>query len=93
MMAWAGFSGGNRRRRNASFISLEKDHGLLDWSYQSAGATGLDHERAMIVAVAEIGAALREVALAVRQFNEASADSAHTIAEATQGPIVASPKK
>ena len=63
---------------------LEKDEGRLDWSHQGEGATSLDDEQAMIVAVAEIGEALREIALAFRQFNETSAKNAQIVASAAQ---------
>jgi hypothetical protein len=44
---------------------LEEDRGRLDWSYQGSGATNLSEQQAMIVAVAEIGEALREIASAL----------------------------
>ena len=54
---------------------LEKDEGLLDWSYPGGGGEGrqavsLDKEEAMIVAVAEMGAALRAIAHELHQFHE-----------------------
>jgi hypothetical protein len=61
---------------------LEKDDGLLDWSYPSGGAVGLDKEEAMIVAVAEMGAALRAIAHELHNFHETAKDSADTLADA-----------
>ena len=60
---------------------LEKDQGLLDWSYPVNEAIELDDQQAMLIAVAEIGGALREIALALRQFNEAFADNAQRLAD------------
>jgi hypothetical protein len=57
---------------------LEKDRGLLDWNYPGDEAIDLDDQQAMLIAVAEIGGALREIALALRQFNEAFADKCAT---------------
>jgi hypothetical protein len=55
---------------------LERDEGLLDWSYPGGGgerqAVTLDKEEAMIVAVAEMGAALRAIAHELHRFHEAT---------------------
>ncbi len=64
----------------ASF-RLEKDEGHLDWSYPDHGAVDLDDQQAKNVAVAEIGGAPREIALALRQFNEAFAANAQRVAD------------
>jgi hypothetical protein len=48
---------------------LEKDGGRLDWSHAGDGAVDLDNQQAMIVALAEIAEALREIALALQTAN------------------------
>jgi hypothetical protein len=58
---------------------LEKDEGLLDWTGDEG--IDLDDQQAMVIAVAEIGGALREIALALHQFNEAFADNAQRLAD------------
>jgi hypothetical protein len=65
---------------------LEESEGHLGWrDFKRSGAVEVTKEEAMIVAVAEIADALRNVAHQLHEFREASLDSAQKVAEAIKG--------